>query len=143
MKRQEKMKQERQNNGGDHLTRLSRFLYIVGVQSVRVLKKLGRWLKKKLRPLWMFIGLWLNRLTGRWIAGLKAESRALGEGLKIARARLQKARSFGLLQMMEDVYKRQLEMGRCGDGDQQGGDRPGFSKALRYIDRNPVGEGQR
>ena len=105
MKRQEKMKQERQNNGGDHLTRLSRFLYIVGVQSVRVLKKLGRWLKKKLRPLWMFIGLWLNRLTGRWIAGLKAESKALGEGLKIARARLQKARSFGLLQMMEEFFQ--------------------------------------
>ena len=79
MKRQEKMKQEGQNNGGARLTRLSRFLYIVGVQSVRVLKKLGRWLKKKLRPLWMFIGLWLNRLTGRWIAGLKAESRALGD----------------------------------------------------------------
>ena len=104
MKRQEKMKQEGQNNGGARLTRLSRFLYIVGVQSVRVLKKLGRWLKKKLRPLWMFIGLWLNRLTGRWIAGLKADSRALGEGLKIARARLQKARSFGLLQMMEEFF---------------------------------------
>lgn len=73
------------------------FLYIVGIQSVRILKRLRRRIRKLLHPVTdLFVRLYEVSL-GKQVAHLKREIRSIQEGFCIARQRIKEARKHGFL----------------------------------------------
>jgi murein DD-endopeptidase MepM/ murein hydrolase activator NlpD len=74
---------------------LNDFLYIVGIQSVRILKRVRRRLTRFLRPATNLFKHLYAVSVGRQIAGLKKEIRSIREGFSIAGKRISEAKKQG------------------------------------------------
>lgn len=71
------------------------FLYIVGIQSVRITKRFSRRLSRFLRPLTDLFRRLYEVSLGRQVLNLKKEIRSIREGISIARGRIAGARRQG------------------------------------------------
>jgi hypothetical protein len=75
-----------------YLTDTNRFLYIVGIQTVRILKRIKRRLSRFLRPVTDLLKHFYAITIGRQIRNLKKEIQSIREGLEIAGTRIAEAR---------------------------------------------------
>lgn len=67
---------------------LCRFLYVVGIQSVRILKRINRRIARFFRPAVCSAVALCRRVAGPHVAALKAEGARVGESFQIARKRI-------------------------------------------------------
>lgn len=65
---------------------LCRFLYVVGIQSVRILKRINRRIARFFRPAVCSAVALCRRVAGPHVAALKAEGARVGERFQIARS---------------------------------------------------------
>lgn len=78
------------------------FIYVVGIQSVRILKRFRRRVSKFLHPVTdLFVRLYEITL-GKQIANLKKEVRSVREGIEIAQKRIEEARQHGLFRVFRE-----------------------------------------
>ncbi len=78
------------------------FLYIAGIQTIRILKRVGRRTARFLRPVTNLFKRLYNLTVGRQIANLKREIRSVQEGFSIARRRIAEARTQGFLRVFKE-----------------------------------------
>ncbi len=83
----------------------SDFLYIVGIQSVRLLKRLKRHTVRFLKPLTSFCKSLFYSVVGKRIQGLKQEINYISEGFSIARERIAEAKKLGLSRVFKEYVK--------------------------------------
>jgi murein DD-endopeptidase MepM/ murein hydrolase activator NlpD len=74
---------------------LNHFLYIVGIQTVRIFKRVRRRLSRFLRPATNLLKYLYAVSVGRQISGLKKEIKSINEGLSIAGERIAEAKKQG------------------------------------------------
>ena len=72
------------------------FLYITGIQSVRILKRVRRRLSRFFRPFTNLVKSLYAAFIGKRIAELKEEFSSIREGFSIARKRIEEAKKVGL-----------------------------------------------
>ncbi len=78
-----------------YLTDTNRFLYIVGIQTVRIIKRVNRRLSRFLKPVTDLLGHFYTITVGRQIRNLKKEIQLIHEGIEIAAGRIREARKIG------------------------------------------------
>lgn len=93
-----------QKKGTARLVRLSRMLYLVGIQSMRILKRWKRRTARFLRPVGRFLSRVWQATGGRWIGKLRKELRSVREGFSIARKRLKSAKEKGALPVVKESF---------------------------------------
>ncbi|WP_304518478.1 peptidoglycan DD-metalloendopeptidase family protein [Caproiciproducens faecalis] len=71
------------------------YLYIVGIQTVRILKRVGRRLSRFFRPFTNLCKSIYAATVGKRIANLKEEFQSIREGFSIARTRIAQAKKLG------------------------------------------------
>lgn len=86
------------------LVRLSRTLYLVGIQSMRILKRWKRRTARFLRPVGRFLSRVWQATGGRWIGKLLREMRSVREGFSIAGKRLKTAKEKGALPVVKESF---------------------------------------
>jgi murein DD-endopeptidase MepM/ murein hydrolase activator NlpD len=84
--------------------RLSRFLYIVGIQSIRILKRLCRNLTVFFQPFTNVCRHGYYLVIGRRLLWLKGEFRSIRRGFAVAKQRLLKAKSHGVSAVLKECY---------------------------------------
>ncbi len=78
------------------------FLYIVGIQSVRISRRFHRRLSKFLYPVKDLFRRFYEISLGKQVKRVKKEIRSIGEGISIAHARLSQARKQGFLRALRE-----------------------------------------
>ena len=86
------------------LVRLSRTLYLVGIQSMRILKRWKRRTARFLRPVGRFLSRVWQATGGRWVGKLLREMRSVREGFSIAGKRLKTAKEKGALPVVKESF---------------------------------------
>ena len=86
------------------LVRLSRTLYLVGIQSMRILKRWKRRTARFLRPVGRFLSRVWQATGGRWVGKLLREMRSVREGFSIAGKRLKTAKKKGALPVVKESF---------------------------------------
>lgn len=81
------------------------FLYIVGIQTIRLLNRVRRRLSRFFKPVTNLCKLLYARSFGKQISRLKKEIRSIKEGFLIAGARIAKARKQGFRQGFKEVFR--------------------------------------
>ncbi len=84
------------------LNKTTDYLYIVGVQTVRILKRVGRRLSRFFRPFTNLCKSLYAASIGRRIANLKEEFQFIREGFSIARARISEAKKLGYGRVLKE-----------------------------------------
>ncbi|MBW7573489.1 peptidoglycan DD-metalloendopeptidase family protein [Caproiciproducens sp. AGMB10547] len=79
----------------DLLNKTADYLYIVGIQTVRILKRVGRRLSRFFRPFTNLCKSIYAATVGKRIANLKEEFQSIREGFSIARTRIAQAKKLG------------------------------------------------
>jgi len=80
------------------------FLYIVGIQTIRILKRAGRRLSRFFRPVTNLWKLLYAKSIGKQIAKLKKEIKSIQEGFSIARARIKQAKNRGFSHVLKEFF---------------------------------------
>ena len=80
-----------------YLLAFSRFVYVVGIQSVRILKRFSRRLSRFLRPLFRFLQRLYRATLGKQVSKIRKELHSLRHGFSIAWGRIRRARAQGFL----------------------------------------------
>ena len=93
-----------QKKGTVGLVRLSRTLYLVGIQSMRILKRWKRRTARFLRPVGRFLSRVWQATGGRWVGKLLREMRSVREGFSIAGKRLKTAKEKGALPVVKESF---------------------------------------
>lgn len=78
------------------------FLYIVGIQSVRILKRLSRRLSRSFRPVNSFFRRLYAASLGKQFTRVEKEFRSIREGFSIAGGRIAEARKQGYLRVFKE-----------------------------------------
>lgn len=81
------------------------FLYIVGIQSVRILKRVHRRTSRIFRPVANLLRTLYELSAGRQIIRLKKEVRSIREGIAIAKKRIEDARKLGFLRVSAEYLR--------------------------------------
>ena len=84
---------------------MSRTLYVVGIQSMRILKRFGRRVSRFLRPVGRFVNRVWQATAGRWIRRIGKELHAVREGFSIAGGRLKRAKKQGALPVVKESLR--------------------------------------
>ncbi len=94
-----------QKKSGGRLLRLSRTLYLVGIQSMRILKRLKRRTVRFLRPAARFFGRVWQATGARWLRRVGKELSSVREGFSIAGRRLRRAKEEGVLSVVGETFR--------------------------------------
>ena len=78
------------------------FLYIAGIQTIRILKRVGRRTSRFLRPVTNLLKRLYDLSLGRQIVNLNREIRSVREGFSIARKRIGEARTQGFFRVFKE-----------------------------------------
>ncbi len=81
------------------------FLYIVGIQTIRLLKRVGRRLSRFFKPVTNLCKSLYARSVGKQISNLKKEIHSIGEGFSIASARIAQASKQGFGHVFKECFK--------------------------------------
>ena len=84
---------------------MSRTLYVVGIQSMRILKRFGRRVSRFLRPVGRFVNRVWQATAGRWIRRIGRELHAVRKGFSIAGGRLKRAKKQGALPVVKESLR--------------------------------------
>ena len=84
------------------LNKTTDYLYIVGVQTVRILKRVGRRLSRFFRPFTNLCRSLYAASIGRRISSLKEEFQFIREGFSIARTRISEAKKLGYGRVLKE-----------------------------------------
>ncbi len=82
-----------------------RFLYVVGIQSIRIIKRLRRRASRFLRPLFNACRHLYDLSVGRRLLGLREEFRSIRSGFLIAGHRIRKASREGVFATVEECFQ--------------------------------------
>lgn len=80
-------------------------LYIVGIQTIRILKRTGRRLSRFFRPVTNLGKSLYAKSIGKQISKLKKEIRSIHEGFSIANARIKQAKDRGFSYVLKEFFK--------------------------------------
>lgn len=84
------------------LNKTTNYLYIVGVQTVRILKRVGRRLSRFFRPFTNLCKSLYAASIGKRISSLKEEFQFIREGFSIARTRISEAKKLGYGRVLKE-----------------------------------------
>lgn len=84
------------------LNKATNYLYIVGVQTVRILKRVGRRLSRFFRPFTNLCKSLYAASIGKRISSLKEEFQFIREGFSIARTRISEAKKLGYGRVLKE-----------------------------------------
>ena len=90
---------------GNKLLQVSRTLYVVGIQSMRILKRVHRRASRFFRPVFRFFRRLWQATGGRWFRRVAREFHSVREGFSIAAERLRKARRVGFFSAAKESFR--------------------------------------